>query len=145
MRRENKMTTGVLTGINFEVDGGSIELFSAKGLKLDGGKWGINGFFCNEFVEVSPGTVIPIIKDCITDDIKAGNELKLAQLQLGAKQAVVLFLEGKLTQKHFEHATEENGFIYVPNVKICGHTLTVRIEKEAANDVTTADKYGNVI
>ena len=139
------MATSQLTGVHYEVDGDTITFFDAKGTKFDGGKWGINGFLGDIWVQVDPDTMMPRITGCIADDVSNGNGDKVAQLQLGARQAVVFYLEGQLTRQHLTKATEGPDYIDIPNVDIDGRSLTVRILKEPQYSVATADSEGNVL
>lgn len=139
------MATSQLNGVNYQVDGQAINFFGAKGTKFDGGKWGINGFLGDVWFQVDPDTMMPRIGECIADDVSNGNGDKIAQLQLGARQAVVFYLEGKLTREHLKHANEGADFIDVPDVDVYGRTLTVRIQADPEYAVATADSEGNVL
>lgn len=139
------MAISQLNGVNYELDGNTINFFGAKGTKFDGGKWGINGLLGDIWVQVNPDTMMPRIAECIADDVSSGNGDKVAQLQLGARQAVVFYLEGKLTREHLKHASEGADFIDIPNVDVDGHILTVRIQANPEYGVATADSEGNVL
>lgn len=139
------MATSQLTGVHYKLEGDTVNFFGAKGTKFDGGKWGINGLLGEIWVQVDPDTMMPRITECIADDVSNGNGDKVAQLQLGARQAVVFYLEGKITREHLKRAIEGTDFIDIPDVDVDGRTLTVRVQENPEYDVATADIGGNVL
>ncbi len=139
------MATSQLNGVNYEVDGQEITFFDAKGMKLDGGRWAINAFGGNLYVEVNPDSMMSAIHDCINGDVENGNADKIAMLLLAPRSATVFYLEGRLTRQHLTKATEGPDHIDIPDVDIDGRNLTVRILKEPEYNVATADSDGNVL
>ena len=139
------MATSQLSGVNYELNGNTIDFFGAKGTKFDGSTWGINAFGGNLWAAVSPDSIMDRVHECIAGDIEDGNGDKIAQLQLGPRQAVVFYLEGRLTREHLKGAVEGPEFIDVPNVDLDGRTLTVRIQENPQYDIATADSEGNVL
>lgn len=139
------MSTNKVNGINWSLDAGKIDFFGAKGEKFDEKSWAINAFGNDLLCQVEPGSMMPEISACIASDVDSGNGDKIAQVQLGARQAVVFFLEGKLTREHLKNAVEGLGFIDIPSVAIDDRTLTVRITPSPENTVATADSEGNIL
>ncbi len=138
------MATSQLTGVNFSLDGDAIDFFGAKGTKFANGKWGVN-LLGSLMVEVDTDTIMGKVRDCIADDIEKGNTSKVAQLQLGARQAVVFYLEGRLTRAQLAEATEGPDFVDIPDVDIDGRVVTVRVLANPGHDVATADAEGNIL
>jgi hypothetical protein len=139
------MATSTLQGVNYELGENIINFFGAKGIKFDGDKWGINDVLGAIWFQVDPDTMMPRIAECIAGDVADGNGDKVAQLQLGARQAVVFYLEGKLTREHLKHAIEGADFIDIPNVDVDGRILTVRVQANPEHSIATADSEGNVL
>ena len=138
------MATSQLTGVNYSLDGDTINFFGAKGTKLGNGKWAINAI-ANAMFEVDPDSIMGKVHDCINGDVENGNGDKIAQLQLGARQAVVFYLEGRLTRTQLADSTEGPDFVDIPSVDIDGRTVTVRVLANPEYDVATADAEGNVL
>jgi hypothetical protein len=141
----NIMASRGVEGINWSLFDGTIDFFGARGMTVSEKTWAINAFGGEMWVQVAPDTMMPEIRGCIQADLEAGNAGKLAQVQLGARQAVVFFLEGKLTRKHLKHATETQEFIDIPNVSVDGRSLTVRILVSPKFSVATADSDGAIL
>ncbi len=137
--RDVTMATSLHTGRYFNVHGSSVKLFGDEGAVVNG-RWEIS-------IPAGQIGVMGTILDCIQADVDAGNGKRLAQIQLVSHLALVLYLEGVLTDQHFDSADEWPGFIDVPHVLFYDRYLTVRIvQKElAVAGIVTADKDGNEI
>jgi len=133
-----------ILGKHYGIDGRAVNFFGARGTKSDHGRWSINGFNSDVWVEVAPVSVMDRVRDCIAR-VAAGDGDKIAQLQLGARQAVVFYLEGELTLKHLEYIVEGPDFVDIPGVNVDGRTLTVRVQAKPEYDVAVADSEGNVL
>ncbi len=138
------MATSQLAGLNYWHEGSSINFFGAKGVKLEQGRWAINAFH-GLMAEVAPSSIMDEVRECIRDDVDSGDGDKIAQLQLGPRQAVVFFLEGMMTPEDLSRAIEGPAFVEIPNVQIEGRSLTVRILPSPHYTVVTADKNGDVL
>jgi hypothetical protein len=138
------MATSQLTGSNFSLDGETIEFFGVKGFKRSETSWVMNLLF-GAFVEVSPDSIMDVVRDCIAGDIENGNEDKIAMLLLGPSQAVVFYLEGQMTREHVKNAVEGKGFVDLPNVEVDGRTLTIRVLGESECTTAMADSDGNIL
>lgn len=134
-----------IKGKNFMLDNGTINFFGAKGALFGNGNWGLNGLGGDLLMEIKPSTVLPKIQGCIDMDVDCGDGDEIAQVQLGPRQAVTLFLEGGLTKKNLLDAIEGDGYIDFPNVELCGWVLTVRILEDTEIAVATADKDGEIL
>lgn len=139
------MTIRPLSGVNYSLDGDTVQFFGAKGCKFSADRWGINAFGAHTFVEVDPDSITPEIRALLKADVEAGDGDKVAQIQLGPRQAVVFFLEGAITRDQLAKAAEGVGFIDIPDVTIDGRTLTVRVLAETLYEVATADSTGTVL
>lgn len=133
------------SGLHWSLLTGKINFFGATGQKLNEKLWGINGFGGDTLTTHAPESMMPRIRECIANDVANGNGDKIAQVQLGARQAVVFFLEGMLTCEQLQNAAEGFGFIDVPGVVIDDRTLTVRITANPKHKVATADILGNIL
>jgi hypothetical protein len=121
-----------------------VDFFGAKGKFIDG-RWAIYPSLGNIWAIVAPGSMIPDIRECIEQDVAAGNSDKIAKVLVGPRQGVVLFLEGKITLEHLKNATQTEEFIDIPGVAIDDRVLTVRVLANASLRVATADSEGNVL
>lgn len=139
------MATSQRAGINFNVDGSTIEFFDAKGSQMSSTSWCINAFGGGLMAEVDPSSMLDDVRDCIKQDVAAGNGDKVAQIQFGPRQAVVFFLEGKITREHLDAAVEGPDFIDIPNVNVDGKVYVVRVLREPELRVATADAEGVVL
>ncbi len=144
-RKESIVANTQLNGLNYAVDGQEITFFDAKGTKLDADRWAINAMGGDLYFEVTPSSMMPNVHGCISDDVKSGNDNKLAMLLLAPRPAVILYLEGLLTRNHLTIATEGPDYVDIPNVDVDGRSLTVRILKETNYNVATADSSGVVL
>jgi hypothetical protein len=144
------MGTSTLNGLNFELGakGTNITIFGQRGTII-GDTWYFNGILGDVLVpSATKDSMLPAIQDCIQQDIEAGNEAKIAALQLAPLSAVVLFLEGVLTRDHFKSATETPETpetIEIDNVDIDGRRLKLRILKGSHYNVATVDAEGNIL
>jgi hypothetical protein len=141
------MGTSQLARVNFKYeDTDAIEFFGARGTKISGG-WAVNG--ANDgatWVQVLSTSIMGIVRECIADDIRSGNDDKIAMLLLAPHEAVVFFLEGKLTREHIDKAIEGADFVEFPGVMVEGRSLTVRVtESSDEYTIATADAEGNVL
>ncbi len=135
------MATSIPSGVHFDVEEDSVVLFGASGERLAGGSWAIS-----HVRVVGSDSMQGRIRQCIENDVKAGNGAKIAQLQLNARhQAVVFFLEGGLTRADFDRAVEGLDYIDIPDVEVQGLILTVRILPDLPSGVATADADGNIL
>lgn len=142
------LSAEIVSGTNWSVSANVIEFFGVKGTKAQSGKfWAINAFGDDLWFEVAPASIMSQILDCIEQDVATGSSDKIAQVQIGPCQAVVFFLEGKLTVDHLKKATEPEGlgFIDIPDVTVDDRVVTIRIIAEATYTVATADSDGNVL
>lgn len=139
------MATSKLSGVNFAVEGTSVEFFDAIGAKLDRGSWGINALGGGLLVEVEPDSMVEAIHDCINGDVENGNGDKVAMILFAPRSAVIFYLEGRLTRAHLASAIEGPDFIEISNVEFDGRILTVRILGKPEYNVATADSEGNVL
>ena len=66
---------------------------------------------------------------------------------MGPRQAVVFFLEGRLTVAHLKHAIEpeDGAFIDIPKVAVEERVVTIRVIGAPRHTVSTADQDGNVL
>lgn len=94
---------------------------------------------------VLKSSILPRIRKYIQNDVTAGKGHKIAMVQLAPRQAVVFFLEGMLTRKHFDAATEGSNYVDIPRVMIEGRSLTVRVRKDAEFTVATLDTEGKMV
>lgn len=138
------MGTNITTSLNWSLDGSTIDIFGCKGAK-SGKNWLINPFGGSLMAQVSPASMMPQIRDIIKSDIQAGNGDKIVQLLVGPRQAVVLYLEGKIELEQLKAANEGIGFIEIPLVDVDGRLLTVRVLQEPEYTVATADADGNIV
>lgn len=139
------MATRTVGGENYSLDGDTIQFFGAKGTKFGNGNWGVNAFGAGIDIEVDPDTIMPRVRGCIEGDVNAGNSDRVAQLQLGPRQAVVFYLEGGMTAAQLAHAAEGPGFVNIPGVQVDGRVLTVRVLDAAEHEVATADVNGELL
>lgn len=138
------MTNSTIEGKNFLLHGGTmVDIFGCKGLK--GKRCAINAFGGELMVEVEVISSIPDILNCIDQDVKAGNGGKIAILVVSPQYAVSLFLQEILMPQLFQKATEHDDVIDIPEVHICGLTLTVRIDPYAVHSCATADAEGHIL
>lgn len=138
------MATTQRAGIHFNVDGNTIDFFGAKGMRMAGDRWAIN-ISGSLMAEVDPFSMMEDIRGRIKQDVAAGNEDKVAQIQLGPRQAVVFFLEGKITRDHLDAVVEGPDFIDIPNVEVDGKTYIVRVLEDPEQRVATANAEGAVL
>ena len=139
------MATMSLNGMNYSLDGNTVGFFGAKGTKFTNGMWGINAFGSAIDCEVDPDSIMERVRGCIAGDVDAGNDDRIAQLQLGPRQAVVFYLEGGMTRDQLARASEGPEFVDIPGVTVDGWTLTVRVLAEPQYDVCTADANGEIL
>lgn len=139
------MATSQLSGLNYGVEGNAVTFFDNKGIRLSNGRWGINAFGGDMYVEVSPDTMLPTIRECIAGDVEDGNGDKISILLVQPNIAVILFLEGILTRDLIEGAIEGPDFIDIGNVPIDGRNLMVRVMKEGEYRIATANSEGVVL
>jgi hypothetical protein len=137
----------MLLGVSYQVDNRLIQIFEAEGMIDQHGQW-LRSYGEGPEEEVSPcSCTMDQIDSCITEIVESGQSDKIAQLQLGAHEAVTLFLEGILTMNHFSRAYEEPGFIILPEVRIPGGlwlVVSVRISRQK-HCVALLDETGKVI
>jgi hypothetical protein len=137
-----------LRGTNWSVHQCEIDFFGARGRHDVGDQyWLINAFGGSLWVQVDPASMMPEIRNCIAQDAAEGNADKIAQVQLGPRQAVVFFLEGRLTVAHLKQAIEpeDGAFIDIPKVAVEERVVTIRVIGAPRHTVATADQDGNVL
>jgi hypothetical protein len=130
-------------GVNYVIEGDSIEIFGTKGAKLERGTWALD--FGGFLAEVDPDSMVEAIRRCIESDVKSGNSDKVSIILMAPRSAVVFYLEGRLTREQLEASTEGADFIDVPGVEFDGRNLTLRVLKDSQYNVASADSEGNVL
>lgn len=156
------MSSDMRRGVNYEVGPNRASFFGVEGMMMDGtprykglqidsgGFLGglLAAFADNMFVPVH-GNVdpMPVIRECIANDIANGNGDDIAQILLSPASAVTLCLMGVLTPDHFAdgNVTEGPDFIDVLGIQIDDRVLTMRVLRNPEHSVATADAAGNMI
>lgn len=140
------MATKLRKGVNYSFNGYKINFFGYEGHKLaPDEQWTVTPFRGEPFITVEPDSIMEDVSRCLEASIKAGNGRKISQLQLAPRQAVVFFLEGKLTRMHLAHATEGVDYVDLPGVRLEGFKLTVRIMANPSVEIAIADQAGNIL
>jgi hypothetical protein len=144
------MSTTALTGINFAVAENDVWFFFAHGIVMDG-RWMINALpgKPDRLVNVPTGGSMSTKIAAVVDEAPAGWVAnRLGQVQLGARQAVVLFLEGVLDAEMVSGAVEdydEDGepYIQINYVELGGRIVSVRVYEVLEARIVLADAEGH--
>jgi len=135
----------LLTGIDFGAPRQQIvEILGAKGYTSDDGKRrGINTIEGgDEFVEVpitENSKILPEVIRCL-NGTDSGT---VTTIELVARAAVLLVLEGAVTRQQIRqgiHSSE--GILEVPEIKLGGKTVNLRIKKKAKHTVAGLNYHG---
>lgn len=127
----------------FEVGSYSIDFFGAKGAKRDG-RWWTNRANHEVLAAIEPISVLQVIvEQCIAGDVAKGVDDQIAQIHLGAHEAVLFYLGGGITLRDFAKAEEHVGYIDFPDMEIGGRIVTLRILQSYDFIIVTCDKDGN--
>ena len=139
--------TSIIRGQNFCLSGGVIKFFGDQG-------W-INGptDWTASFIpptggigRMEPVDSLPSIRQVIEGDIANGQGDNIAMLVVAPLNGVYLFLEGVITPTRLQSATEpDENTVDIKDVVIDDRTLTVRVAKNAAHTIATADARGVLI
>jgi hypothetical protein len=136
----------VASGNNYSLHGDTIRFFDQAGNHGDGTRWRISFFGSSPSDAVDPSDSMPAIRQIIMGDVNNGRGDDIAALVVAPGAAVLLFLEGVITAQHLNGAQEPaENIVDIPGVFIEGRTLTVRVAKDAAHTIATADAQGQLI
>lgn len=137
------MAISTITGKNYSFKNGIINFFGTKGLRTKN-NYAINIFGGDLMVEVTLDDPTSDLRDCIEEDVRAGNGDKIALLIVTPTFAVNLFLMGIITVQHLKR-TNETHVLDIPDVQILDKSLTVRIDPDTDYNFATADEDGNIL
>ncbi len=131
-----------VSGINYSLDAGVVNFFGANGISL-GDEWYIDTYIGELMIQVvkSDKTHQAVLK-CIETDTGNGKRKEIAYVIVGARAAVVLYLDKTITAEHLRKATEGPHYVDIPDVVFDGLPLTVRVDgsQKDLDFVATADK-----
>lgn len=134
------------SGNNFSFDGSTVRFFGQAGDRGDGKTWRISYFTSSPESPADPSDSMPAIRRIIMGDVNNGRGDDIAMLLLAPMAAVLLFLEGVITEQHLNGAQEPaDNIVDIPGVFIEGRTLTVRVQRDAEHTIATADAQGRLI
>ena len=134
-----------LGGKNFTYTSESINFFDYQASR-SGKNWVVNWILGGILVEVSPEYDLPRdIQLCIDRDVADGNGDKISMLLVAPYAGAILFLLDEITPEHLKNAQEHDGYIDIPNVKICDRVLTVRVVEDLEYRFATADANGVIV
>ncbi len=106
-------------GISYYAEGRTISVFGAEGEEVGNGLWVQNtGPYGGIEEDVPESDALDELHTRLNKMLDAEIGEQIAQIRLGRREAVHLFLERLLRPEHFKRAYEENGCIIIPEVRI---------------------------
>lgn len=137
------MGTGIVSGINWSVEGGVFSFFGQRGY-VDGKKWTVPSGFGALLVEVDPDPIGDHICAIIAQDEQDGNADKIAYIGVQPFAGLLLALEGVLTLDTLCKAEE------TPDRIICTIVLndverTLIVLKNASTPMATYDSNNEIV
>ncbi|MDB5185455.1 MAG: hypothetical protein JWN38_1263 [Candidatus Saccharibacteria bacterium] len=131
----------------FTHDKFSVNFFGFTGYKTPGGLR-FTGVLDNEArmaVRVQNNTIFDRIRTCIKEDRNKGISKQIAMVYISAEHAVVLWLNGELSDELLGQATHGFDHAEIPGFPIDDDTFTLRIMANPAQPIATANQYGQYL
>jgi len=137
------MGTGIVTGINWSVEGRVFSFFGLRGY-VDGKHWTVPSGFGALLVEVDPDPISDNICAIIAQDERDGNANKIAYIGVQPFAGLLLALEGVITLDVLRNAQE------TPDRIICTVVLgdverTLIVLKNATTPMATYDSNNEIV
>lgn len=129
-----------IKGLHYGFDGLNITFFAARGRVVDADTWAINKTGGVRFNNTKPKYVSRSIGNLISLHAAAGHA-DIASVVLTQHTAVLLWLEGVLTNTHLENLKEGIFHIDLLNVEIAGRIVTVRVLAELEDSFENDDGF----
>jgi hypothetical protein len=133
------MAASEITGTHFTVSSKRIDLFENVGGRLTT-TWFIDS------IEMDPCPVQEDIISVIESDRASGKEDQIAYILISSMVAIRLFLEGVITQQHFQAAQETSDTIIL-RLPLAGKERVVKIRSASGLEygISTRDAADNII
>jgi len=134
-----------LGGKNFTYTSESINFFDALAFR-SGEYWDVNWVLDDIIVEILPEyDLLRNIQLCINSHVADGDGDKIRMLLVAPCVGAALYMLNEITPEHLKNAQEHDGYIDIPNVKICDCVLTVRVVEDPECRFATADANGVIV
>ncbi|QQG51345.1 MAG: hypothetical protein HZB75_02460 [Candidatus Saccharibacteria bacterium] len=139
------MGHGIVSGVNWSVEGETFTIFGASGW-VNGSRWMVPlGPSGPGIAPVKPAPIKGDIDKVIAADIADGNGSKIDYVGVGGFQALLLALEGVITVDMLRTAQETPDRIIIENVAFARGRRKLVIIKNAKYTMATFDRNDEVV
>lgn len=138
------MGHGIVSGVNWSIEGDAFTIFGQCGW-IDGRKWRVPADVLGGVnAPIDPAPIKKDIEAIIAGDIRDGNGDKIAYVGVGPFQGLLLALEGVITTRMLQTATEAPDRI-IMDVRLSGAQRKLVVLKDARYTMATFDQNDEVV